>query len=141
MVNSNDAKVQNVINNDDYTKSLDLNSRADYISVNEDNGLQTKLKQITFFLLKPFPWEVRTLADIIGLFDICVILVASLLALLLYKKTKNKTILIILITVYGMFITFAIGTYNYGTALRHRDKVAMLLLMFINYYIFYRKGR
>ena len=96
---------------------------------------------MTYFLLKPFPWEVRTLSDIIGLFDICVILVATFLAILLYKHTKNKMILIVLFTVYGMFITFAIGTYNYGTALRHRDKVAMLLTMFINYYIFYKKRR
>jgi hypothetical protein len=141
IVNSNDAKVQNTINTDDHTKILDLNSRADYISVNEANGIQTKLKQVTYFLLKPFPWEVRTLSDIIGLFDICVILVATFLAILLYKQTKNKMILIVLFTVYGMFITFAIGTYNYGTALRHRDKVAMLLTMFINYYIFYKKRR
>ncbi|KYH14173.1 hypothetical protein [Staphylococcus kloosii] len=141
IVNSNDAKVQNTINTDDHTKILDLNSRADYISVNEANGIQTKLKQVTYFLLKPFPWEVRTLSDIIGLFDICVILVATFLAILLYKHTKNKMILIVLFTVYGMFITFAIGTYNYGTALRHRDKVAMLLTMFINYYIFYKKRR
>ncbi|MBF7016775.1 glycosyltransferase family 39 protein [Staphylococcus durrellii] len=139
--NSNDAKVQNTINTDDHTKSLDLNSRADYISVNESNGLQTKMKQVTYFLLKPFPWEVKTLADVIGVFDIWVILLATFLALVLYKKTKNKAILIVLITVYGTFITFAIGTYNYGTALRHRDKVAMLLTMFINYYIFYKKGR
>lgn len=138
---SNDAKVQNTINTDDHTKALDLNSRADYISVNEANGLQTKVKQITFFLLKPFPWEVRTLADVIGLFDICVVLLATILALRLYKKTKNKCILIVLITVYGMFFTFAIGTYNYGTALRHRDKVTMLLTMFINYYIFYKRRR
>jgi hypothetical protein len=141
IVNSNDAKVQNTINTDDHTKILDLNSRADYISVNEANGIQTKLKQVTYFLLKPFPWEVRKLSDIIGLFDICMILVATFLAILLYKQTKNKMILIVLFTVYGMFITFAIGTYNYGTALRHRDKVAMLLTMFINYYIFYKKRR
>jgi hypothetical protein len=138
---SNNAKVQSTINTDDHTKSYDLNSRADYISVNEANGLQTKAKQITYFLLKPYPWEVRTLADVIGLFDICVVLLATLLALHLYKKTKNKCILIVLITVYGMFFTFAIGTYNYGTALRHRDKVAMLLTMFINYYIFYKRRR
>lgn len=141
IANTNDAKVQNTINTEDHTKALDLNSRADYLSVNESNGLQTKLKQITFFLLKPFPWEVRTFADVIGLFDICVILLATFLALRLYKKTKNKRILIVLITVYGMFFTFAIGTYNYGTALRHRDKVAMVLTMFINYYIFYKRRR
>ncbi|MBF7018357.1 hypothetical protein ISO99_00425 [Staphylococcus sp. 18_1_E_LY] len=141
IANTNDAKVQNTINTEDHTKALDLNSRADYLSVNESNGLQTKLKQITFFLLKPFPWEVRTFADVIGLFDICVILLATFLALRLYKKTKNKRILIVLITVYGMFFTFAIGTYKYGTALRHRDKVAMVLTMFINYYIFYKRRR
>ncbi|MDU9418023.1 hypothetical protein RCL10_05695 [Staphylococcus lloydii] len=141
IANTNDAKVQNTINTEDHTKALDLNSRADYLSVNESNGLQTKLKQITFFLLKPFPWEVRTFADVIGLFDICIILLATFLALRLYKKTKNKRILIVLITVYGMFFTFAIGTYNYGTALRHRDKEAMVLTMFINYYIFYKRRR
>lgn len=141
IANTNDAKVQNTINTEDHTKALDLNSRADYLSVNESNGLQTKLKQITFFLLKPFPWEVRTFADVIGLFDICIILLATFLALRLYKKTKNKRILIVLITVYGMFFIFAIGTYNYGTALRHRDKVAMVLTMFINYYIFYKRRR
>ena len=58
---------------------------------------------------------------------------------MLYRHTKNEKIIIICLIVLVSYLVFALGTYNYGSALRHRDKTSLLLLMFISQYYFGRK--
>ena len=115
-------------------------SRADYISPAERGGLSTKVKQEVFFAFKPFPWEVRTASDMIGFINILLIVISFILGIKIYRKTKNQKVLIILIIVALSFMVFALGTYNYGSALRHRDKTSLLLIMFICQYYFGRKN-
>ncbi|MBO0387403.1 MULTISPECIES: glycosyltransferase family 39 protein [Staphylococcus] len=121
------------------TNEIRSTARADYITPQESVSISGKAKQIVYFVTKPFPWEVRNFSDITGFFNIFFILLSFIIAIDVYRKTNNRKILIILIVVFISYGLFAFGTYNYGTALRHRDKYSLLLMMFISYYLVNRK--
>ncbi|MCD8914588.1 glycosyltransferase family 39 protein [Staphylococcus simulans] len=121
------------------TEEIKPAARADYITPQESAGLSSKVKQIFYFSTKPFPWEVRNISDITGFFNIVLILISFIWAILIYRTTKNKKVLLIVMIVLVSYCLFAFGTYNYGTALRHRDKFSVLLMMFISYYLINRK--
>ncbi|WP_239733069.1 hypothetical protein [Mammaliicoccus sp. E-M26] len=97
-----------------------------------------KVKQEIYFMFKPFFWEIRNFADLIGFFNVFFILLGILIAVYVYRKTNNKRIIILLIMILMFYFVFALGTYNYGTALRHRDKASMLLTMFIPYFYYFK---
>lgn len=137
---TDNTKIQNSIGTGETMEVNEMaGSRADYISPAERGGLSTKVKQEVFFAFKPFPWEVRTASDMIGFINILLIVISFILGIKIYRKTKNQKVLIILIIVALSFMVFALGTYNYGSALRHRDKTSLLLIMFICQYYFGRK--
>ena len=131
---NDDSKLEMSLKNEQHLEPVTFKARADYLHINETQNIQTKTKQIIYFLIKPLPWEVRNFSDIIGVVNITFILISTYLAVKTYMYEKNKDILIVLIAIYFVFIIFSLGTYNYGTALRHRDKVTMLFTMFISYY-------
>lgn len=137
---TDNTKIQNSIGTGETMEVNEMaGSRADYISPAERGGLSTKVKQEVFFAFKPFPWEVRTASDMIEFINILLIVISFILGIKIYRKTKNQKVLIILIIVALSFMVFALGTYNYGSALRHRDKTSLLLIMFICQYYFGRK--
>lgn len=145
LTTTDNTKIVNNIsdNNKNFDKSL---SRADYLIPGSTSGfineLLFKIKQEIFFFTKPFFWEIRNFADLIGFLNTAFILLGIFLGIYIYIKSKNKRVLILLIMVLSIYSVFALGTYNYGTALRHRDKASMLLTLFIPYfYYFIRKKR
>ncbi|MDT0695300.1 hypothetical protein [Mammaliicoccus sciuri] len=145
LATTENTKIVNNISdkNKDFDKSI---SRADYLIPGSSSGfindLIFKLKQEVFFIAKPFIWEIRGFADLTGFLNTTFILLGILLGIYIYIKSKNKRIIILLVMVLSIYFVFALGTYNYGTALRHRDKGSMLLTLFIPYfYYFNRKKR
>lgn len=144
IITTENTKVQSILNDDDKTiseQNITPTSRADYIMPGESDGIVKNIKQELFFVLKPLPWEIRTISDVVGLTNLLFIWISIFLGIKLYVKSKNENILIILLIVVISYFVFALGTYNYGSALRHRDKSSMLLFMFIcQYYAVYKKG-
>lgn len=136
-----DSKLTSTLKNEQHLEPTTFKARADYLHINEEKNIQTETKQIIYFLVKPLPWEIRNFSDIIGVVNIAFILLGTYLAFKAYMYERNKDILIVLIAIYIVFIIFSLGTYNYGTALRHRDKVTMLFTMFISYYAFILRKR
>jgi len=89
--------------------------------------------KIVYFLFAPFPWEITTLVDVVGMVDglfYLGLIVAGVYGLLQIRRQHGKLVFwgLVLILVTGIAI-FAMGTGNYGTALRHRAKFVFLLIV------------
>ena len=91
--------------------------------------LQTPLR-ILYFLYTPFVWMVSAAVDIVGFFDALLYIFLSIYAFkgLASLRRKDKLLFwgIVLILVVFLLV-FAWGTSNYGTAIRHRQKIVWLL--------------
>lgn len=83
-----------------------------------------------YFALTPFPWEVKTPRQVIGLVDTTIYMAIYVLILLnvraLWARPDTRSLLLIL-ALYA--VAFGIGTSNFGAAIRHRAKFQALLLV------------
>jgi len=85
--------------------------------------------RVAYFLFAPFPWMVRSPADLLGL--VIVVLNAGLVLLLLrsmlgiWADPRARWSFYILL---GVLVSFALTTSNYGTSLRHSAKLVPLAL-------------
>ncbi|MDP1731602.1 MAG: glycosyltransferase family 39 protein [Devosia sp.] len=84
--------------------------------------------RLVYFLFSPFPWDVRTPAHLSGLLD------SLLYAGLAWYMWKNRGRIwadpaarLVLLIVLPLLLAFAIGTGNFGTAMRHRSKLLPVL--------------
>ena len=91
--------------------------------------LQTPVRMIYFFYT-PFVWMISTAADIVGLFDALLYIFLSIYAFkgLAYLWCKDKLLFWAIVSILLVFlVVFAWGTSNYGTAIRHRQKIVWFL--------------
>jgi hypothetical protein len=85
--------------------------------------------RLTYFLFAPFPWMVAEVSDVFGLVDSALFfyLVARVV-----RRRKGLALRPATVLALGVFaamaVVFALGVSNYGTALRHRNKMLPLLL-------------
>lgn len=139
---SENSKISAALNSNN--ENLNANdARADYLTSYSGSGLSSiidyRLPQIFYFFTKPFPWEISTVQDIVGFINVFVILTGLFLSIYIYIKKKNQKILTVILIVMIIYFTYALGTSNYGTALRHRDKISILIVMFWPYYYYFRR--
>lgn len=86
--------------------------------------------RMVYFLFAPFVWSGLSREDLLGVLD--ALLYAGLAALILRSRRGlwlnrgARVVALVLLVVAGMF---AMGTSNYGTGLRHRSKVAPLMIV------------
>ena len=85
--------------------------------------------RVTLFMVSPLPWTVRSVSQVAGLIDG---LTWALILVLLFMGRKElvrdpRARLLLIFLVIGV-LTYALGTTNAGTALRHRTKFAPALL-------------
>ena len=92
---------------------------------------QTPLR-ILYFLFAPFPWLIRTVQDVIGFFDV---VLCTVLFYYCYQGAKRlwsgkkHIVLSALMIAASLVVMFAWGTTNYGTAWRHRQKIAPFVIV------------
>jgi hypothetical protein len=88
------------------------------------------LIRLAYFLFTPFPWMIRETIDIIGFIDALLYVGLVLLISVNWKYiwSNSLTRIVVLFLAVGLVI-FALGTSNYGTAIRHRSKFAPLLIV------------
>ncbi len=92
--------------------------------------LQSPVRMV-YFLLAPFPWMISSPGQILGLIDALLYLVLvffSIIGLKYLKKYNNPAfwaVILILLIIIG---TFAWGVSNFGTAIRHRQKIVWLII-------------
>ena len=83
----------------------------------------------TYFLFAPFPWMLSDVRDILGVMD-------SLMFLWLLVRAvrgrqflrENPTAMLVVVVFLSMTATFSLGVSNYGTAVRHRNKMLPMLI-------------
>lgn len=109
--------------------------RAAYLSGLTPNSIgdmlvQTPLRAL-YFSYTPFPWMVSSLGDIVGLADALLYIFLSVYALkgLAYLWQGDRTSFWGIVLILTVFLAaFAWGTSNYGTAIRHRQKMVWFLI-------------
>jgi 4-amino-4-deoxy-L-arabinose transferase-like glycosyltransferase len=82
-----------------------------------------------YFLFSPFPWDVRKLSHIIGLFDGLMYIV--LVFFLFYNRKAiwaDPAARFILLALLVYLLLFGLGVGNFGTALRHRSKFVVMII-------------
>lgn len=92
---------------------------------------QTPIR-VFYFLFAPLPWMITSASHVVGFIDGLLYLVLSFYTIkglkFLWKHDK-----VLFILCFGLFIvflvTFAWGTSNFGTAVRHRQKIVWLLII------------
>ncbi len=103
-----------------YLIEFELNNLGDFLWL-------CSLRTI-YFLFLPFPWMIRSPIDLLGILDALFYWLACILITfklkIIFGDSKKRNVLII---IFSMIVVFAIGTSNYGTALRHRAKFAPAL--------------
>jgi hypothetical protein len=104
-----------------YLEGLHATSAADLI-------WQTPIR-LVYFLFAPFPWMLHTGSDAFGFVDSMLFVVLVVRVARNRKELANNPTSFMTLGVFSaMAIVFAIGVSNYGTALRHRNKMLPLLI-------------
>jgi hypothetical protein len=88
--------------------------------------------RLAYFAWSPFPWDIRSRAHWIGFADSLFYwgLLAALLANRKALMRSPKARLLFLI-VFPLMLAFALGTGNFGTAIRHRAKFAAVWIALV----------
>jgi hypothetical protein len=108
--------------------------RAAYLQGLQMHSVQDAVWQLPirvfYFLFTPLPWMVRSAGDLVGLLD--AIMYAALIYAIwrgLRRVQELDTYGTLFVMVAGSTILFAVGTSNYGTSIRHRAKLAPVLIV------------
>lgn len=86
--------------------------------------------RIIYFLFTPFPNMISSIGDIIGFIDafLYFILIIYFIKGLNQLRHKNRSQFYAILLIIALSITtFAWGTSNYGTAIRHRQKMVTII--------------
>lgn len=102
-----------------YLKGMEINSLGQLV-------IFAPVK-LFYFLFSPVPWNFRGIMDIVSfLFDALVYLVLIVRVIRSQRDSASNLMMVIFV---AMSIIFALGTYNSGTALRHRFTLMPFLLI------------
>ena len=123
--------------------------RAAYLAGFSSNNLIITLLRLPvrmiFFLYTPFIWMVSKLIDLLGLLD-AILYVA--ISVLIFKSRKqysqiadSKFIKLFLLSMFFIIALMSIATSNYGTAIRHRAKIAVPLICLVAPALVWQKER
>jgi len=85
-----------------------------------------------YFMFAPFPWKVKTAADLFFLSDVLIYLFLIYYSFAGFKRLYNNhkvAAVSMLLIILSIVVLFGWGTVNYGTAWRHRAKVAPFLIV------------
>ena len=87
--------------------------------------------RMVYFLFAPFPWMISSSHQILGIIDAILYLVLAFYSIKGFKYLKKYNnpafwaLILMLLIIIG---TFAWGTSNFGTAIRHRQKIVWLII-------------
>ena len=88
--------------------------------------------RLGMFLYAPFPWMVTTERQLLGLIDSILFVIATYLVVrgVGYWRSRGRIqeVRLVLIVLIVAMSVFALGTSNYGTAIRHRAKFSPIVV-------------
>jgi hypothetical protein len=83
-----------------------------------------------YLLFAPFPWDIRKPSHLIGLFDGLLYFIMVIWVWrnrkAVWADTRARALFLVLLP---LIITFAVGSTNFGTGLRHRAKFATVIIV------------
>lgn len=85
--------------------------------------------RIAYFLFSPFPWDIRSPGHVLGIMS-SVAFMAMMVSIVKSRTViaSDRGMQAVLIIVGLLVLVFSLGTYNVGTAIRHRNKFFFALL-------------
>ena len=132
-----------------YRQKGEKGARAEY-AVKLDPGSPLKFALslppvYAYYMLSPFPWQVRTALDLFAALDGLLRLVLIAFAFLALRKPPAGTPAgiprFLLILYFSMSMLWSMGTINYGTAMRHHIVPYWILVVLGAPPLFERLGR
>ncbi len=100
-----------------------------YMENRKDLFMQLPIR-IVYFLFSPFVWQIKESKDVLGVLDGLIYLLMVVVGLVELKTiVRNSRAKIILFLTGAIISVFSLVTSNYGTAIRHRFKVSILLIV------------
>jgi len=116
---------------------LNGSSRTAYLIVMNFTSFASTIKSIfmliSHYLFGPFPWAIRSLVELLFMFYAWVkiaFLMGLIISIKLAKGTKRQVLILMLIIYLSLATLYALGTANYGTALRHQMLIDWILFLF-----------
>jgi len=86
--------------------------------------------RVAYFLFAPFPWMIHSPLDLVGLADALLYLVLVIWIWRRRSVWKDWRALAPLLLLFFVWLAvFSMGTFNYGTAIRHRASLVWLLII------------
>ena len=83
-----------------------------------------------YFVLSPFPWDIKKPEHLLGLLDSLLYFYLAVLILLNIKVIwKNPASRMILIILLAYIFVYGFGVGNFGTGLRHKSKFASIFIL------------
>lgn len=83
-----------------------------------------------YFIFAPFPWDIKKLSHLIGMFDALFYIYFVYLIMKNLKTIWNDPSLrLILIILLAYIIVFSVAVGNFGTSIRHRSKFTSVFLL------------
>lgn len=92
--------------------------------------------RMIYLLFSPFAWDVVEIRHIVGFLDgLCYVALVSLMLANAGKIRENPAAVCVVIVLVACMLVFAIGTGNFGTALRHRAKILAVIVVLASPYL------
>jgi|TARA_Y100000389_G_scaffold168042_1_gene173518 4-amino-4-deoxy-L-arabinose transferase-like glycosyltransferase len=106
-------------------------SFPEWTKINSKNELIYKAPiRSIYFIFSPFPWDVKKPSHLIGMFESFLYMYLFFLILCNIKSIwKDPTLRVILIILLVFIIAFGIGVGNFGTGIRHRSKLVVMMIL------------
>lgn len=117
-----------------YLTGLSVNSPVDIL-------WQAPIR-VAYFLFSPFPWDIRSPSHIFGLVDALLYLTLTILLFRFRKELMaNPAVMIVLGILLALALVYAYGTSNFGTAMRHRAKFYVAIVLVVAPVLLRKKKR
>jgi hypothetical protein len=88
--------------------------------------------RMAYFLFSPFPWMVRSPNHLLGLVDALLFLLMTVAVFRArHRVLRDPAKMVVLIVFLSLSLAFSLGTSNFGTGIRHRAKIAPLLISLV----------
>lgn len=97
--------------------------------------------RLLMFSFAPFPWQFNNVSIIISFLVASIPQYYIILRSIKGLKSKDKLVLFVFIAVAALYVICAIGTNNFGTAIRHRVKMYPVMCALLGYTISRREKR
>ena len=122
-------------------------SYPSWLKINYSYELFTKgIFKIFYFLYSPFMWDIKSYIHLIGLFDGILYFIFTIYVIRnRYYIWKNPITRLFILIFVCYLIMYGLGVGNFGTAIRHRSKFIVILIVLaapmIHKFIFSTKNK